>query len=408
MRETIFIHMGQPEGKASWCLRSRPIPDPTRRPTVEHGSLDEALAACGDRRIVLILPGAQVLLKQVDIPVRKTQRLYQAVPYALEEELAQDVDGLHFALGHRLADGQMPVAVIDRTVMNGYLDPFTQRELQPERVVCETLCLRRQSESEWTLLLTGQQAVVRTGDYRGFVCELSALEDFLAMMEKPEALRLRIYSDDSSGHGELLKRLAAGYDSYSPTELSHALEALYAGADDPANVDLLQDDYAVTTSYEQWWAPWRATAALALTFVLLATGVQAVEYVRLSMQQSALEAEAAQIFKATFPDATRLVNLRAQAQQRLQGMRQGSGGVGLFPLLEGTAQALGQTDGVNLEEVQLQGGKLSLSLESDNIQTLETLRANFAKVSQLKFNVESANAGSEGVSIRATVEPVGT
>ena len=49
-------------------------------------------------------PGADVLLAEPDVPVKAGARLQQLVPYALEEQLAENIDELHFALGKRSAD----------------------------------------------------------------------------------------------------------------------------------------------------------------------------------------------------------------------------------------------------------------------------------------------------------------
>ena len=41
------------------------------------------------------------------------QKLLRAVPYAMEEQLSDDIENLHFALGPDLYDGIYPVAVTD-------------------------------------------------------------------------------------------------------------------------------------------------------------------------------------------------------------------------------------------------------------------------------------------------------
>lgn len=58
-----------------------------------------------------------------------------------------------------------------------------------------------------------------------------------------------------------------------------------------------------------------------------------------------------------------------------------------------------------MQELQLREGALYLSLLGRDIQSLEALRGYFEKQTRWNFQVQSANAGAEGVQVRATLEP---
>ena len=45
--------------------------------------------------MVALVPSAHVLLTHAQVPARRASQLLAAVPYALEESLAGDVDDLH-------------------------------------------------------------------------------------------------------------------------------------------------------------------------------------------------------------------------------------------------------------------------------------------------------------------------
>ena len=42
-----------------------------------------------------------MLLMEPELPAKAGAKLAQMVPYALEEQLAEDIDDLHFAIGRR-------------------------------------------------------------------------------------------------------------------------------------------------------------------------------------------------------------------------------------------------------------------------------------------------------------------
>ncbi|HUD96048.1 MAG TPA: type II secretion system protein GspL, partial [Woeseiaceae bacterium] len=85
-----------------------------RRSPLVTGPLHEALVDVGDRKVVVLVPSAEVLTTSVEIPVKGGARLLAALPYALEELLADDIDKLHFAAGARRPSGRVPVSVVSK------------------------------------------------------------------------------------------------------------------------------------------------------------------------------------------------------------------------------------------------------------------------------------------------------
>src|SRR4051812_37375015 len=49
--------------------------------------------------ISVLIPAEDVLMMQVNLPKMSQARLQKAVPFALEEELAEEIAQLHFAFG---------------------------------------------------------------------------------------------------------------------------------------------------------------------------------------------------------------------------------------------------------------------------------------------------------------------
>ena len=67
----------------------------------------------------VLVPGTDVLLAEPELPAKAGAKLQQIVPYALEEQLAEDIDDLHFAIGKRAGDSSTtPVAVVALSLMD--------------------------------------------------------------------------------------------------------------------------------------------------------------------------------------------------------------------------------------------------------------------------------------------------
>ena len=64
-------------------------------------ALSQLPARAANRRVLMLVPALDVLIAPVDLPVRGKQKIQQALPFAMEEQLADNVEDLHFAAGGR-------------------------------------------------------------------------------------------------------------------------------------------------------------------------------------------------------------------------------------------------------------------------------------------------------------------
>src|SRR5690606_1476427 len=81
----------------------------------------EALAR-SDAGWRLVLPVEAVTACAVQLPTQKARWLRQALPFAVEELLAEDVEQMHLALGELLADGRHRVFAVRRAWLAAWLE----------------------------------------------------------------------------------------------------------------------------------------------------------------------------------------------------------------------------------------------------------------------------------------------
>ena len=95
MAETLVIRLrAAPEAPASWLIVDA---NGARSGPTRSGAVADAVPLAAGRRVLLLVPGSEVTLAEPELPLRGGARVAQAVPFALEEHLASDVDALHFA-----------------------------------------------------------------------------------------------------------------------------------------------------------------------------------------------------------------------------------------------------------------------------------------------------------------------
>jgi general secretion pathway protein L len=367
---------------------------------VREAPLREVLSLGAGRRVVVFVPGADVRLTRVKVPARQPAKVLQAAPFVLEDQFADDVETLHFALGTRQPDGAFPIAALSRNQMHEWLAPFRAAAVRVSAVVPETLALPWQ-EGILTVLAEADQATCRTSASTGFSCAPEDFELFLTMAEAGTAQSLRV----------LLPRGVA--DTYSrlqrPIELlpgfENALEALVRNWRPATSINLLQGIFSQRDDLERFWKPWKLAASLALVAFLLGVAGNAVQSLRLKHQAAAQTAANEAQFRRLFPRETRIVDLQAQLDQQLRALRSGNGGGGVFFLLQQAAAGLAASPGLTLKSAQFRDGALYLDLSGSDLQAAEKLRSYFSTHRSATLLVQDTNTGDGGAQIRVKLTP---
>lgn len=362
------------------------------------GTLAGAAEALVGQRVMLLMPGAEVLTTQVQVPARSRAKAAAAIPWAMEDRLVTEVDDLHFALGPVDTAGNWPVAVIARSVLDAYLTALRGAGLEPHSIVAEPLALPAPSEQAWTVLEEPDRVTVRSGTYSGFAAEPDLVAGIATALSTPAHIdRLLAPRAQAILWPEALQRTidAAG----EPRKLD---DALHAFDPDQAAIDLRQGPYSRAERIGRVARQWRAPAALAGALVLLAITGMALDYARLGDRQRQLRERMEQVFRETFPEVQRVVNPRAQMRTRLRSLREGGDPSGFLDLLARAGEPLTSADGITLQGLKWRQARLRLELQATDLQLLDNLRGRLSEAG-LKAELERAERQGDQVAGRIVV-----
>lgn len=390
MRETLLLRADSlAEDRWRWLVQ-----DATGavRGGVHAGALADAAAEATGLRVVVLLAGLECLLTRVQIPGKNRQRLLRAVPYALEEQVSDEVENLHFALGEQQPDGSWPVAVVSRRYMDALIGALAQNALEVQQLVPEQLAVPV-AENEISALVVDHLALVRNGEYSGFAADADNLGVLLAMQqeqENPQRLRLLVPAGMSPPET----------DSYAAETVVESWSGdplvMFARGLGARSINLLQGDYSPSGNWVQLWKPWRATAALLAAAVLVNLLSTGVHYYRLGEESKRLHAEIEQIFKTASPETRRVVNPRVQMQQQLDSLLHGdSGGNGFLALLGKTGPILHAAQGLEVAAITFRAGRLDLDLKIGDLQQLDQLKQSLVNAGGLDVDIQSATTGKD-------------
>ena len=370
------------------------------------GTLAEASAAVEGRRSTLVVPGNDVLLAEALVPGGSQARALQAIPFALEEQLADDVEKLHFALGSKDRDDNYPVAIIDRSTMDTISEQCQEAGLRPTSIVPETLALPMLEaidfdEVSWTALLDEDQAVIRLNGYKGFATDTSVasfmLEGAKGDLADDASPLLTIYTTDP----ETNLVVPGGVD----TELRDCESrlALYAeGLASEPNINLLQGSYNPKTQFDKTWKPWRWTAALAAVLVGTLFASKWFDYRALKAEESYIDGEIATAFESALP-GVRMQRPRRQIQDALSG--NGTGNVSNFTnQLAEIAASLSTQPQTKVRTIGFRNGSFDLDLNTDAVPTMDALKSELSKRGALELTLRSSNREKDTVRARVRIE----
>ncbi|MDH5622347.1 MAG: type II secretion system protein GspL, partial [Gammaproteobacteria bacterium] len=134
MKEYLVVRLAGEHEPVEWLVADG---DGTRRSRVVTGSLEQAAAAAGERAVIVLVPAEELLSTTAEIPVRSPAKIRAALPYALEENLAEDVERLHFAAGIRQENNRLPVVVVAHDKMSSWLGRLHDAGIQPAKLLAE-------------------------------------------------------------------------------------------------------------------------------------------------------------------------------------------------------------------------------------------------------------------------------
>ncbi len=369
--------------------------------TAEPATLAESAAG---HRIQAFAPGSRILLTSATVPTRNRQKLLQALPYALEDQLADDVDQLHCVPGEPGPSGEVAVAVVERQWLDTWMQRLGEAGLQPECVIPDVLCLPR--TDDWSVLVEADGCLVRTGHQRGLASEPGNLSVLLetalaeAGDERPEHLQvLQVAEADNP--------LPSAVDDVpvSTRSISSAAPLLAEGVSGAGAINLLTGSYSQDGGWRGLWRPWRIAGSLLLAWLLLHTGQMLLEQRSLRAELDVVEAEIKSLMQEVLPDVRDISQARSRVEQRLSRLHDSAhnDGSGLIDTLLVIAPAMQDNDGNRIEGMNWRRGNLELDISTTSLQQLDELKRALDSLSGIEVEVRSARGDNDRVQGRLQV-----
>jgi general secretion pathway protein L len=374
----------------------------------QRGSLSLAAAVASSATVVVLAPASQILLAEPELPPGSGAKLARAVPFALEEQLTEDVDELSFAVGRRRLTGT-PVAVVSRSVMQAWVTALESAGLDPQAIYPD-ISLMPENPGQTVLWFEGSRLAVRRPGAMPFAVELEPVKEALVVAgviadpldtsgeaRAGESALLYITREDWARTKEEFEALVEKFDSLKVQLLADGpLPWLSRNIGSPDVVNLLQGEFSRGTDYGARWRKWRTAAVLAAALLLVHVAAQALQLQHAKRDAAALDSQIAEVFASAMP-AEPLRDPRRQMQSRLDRIRQRGGGPQYFLRgLQVLSGAVAQTPKTSIDSLSYRELSMDMKVSAPNLVAISQLSQYVIKQG-LSADIQSSTPGANGV-----------
>jgi general secretion pathway protein L len=436
MAEILYIRLGsQAQEEVSWLVFSSVEQEIIASGVLTSAAqLTELTAKAQQRLVKVFVPGSDVLLKRVSMPTKSQRSIRAAVPYMLEDELAQDVDDLFFSYADIASDedeNNCFVAIVERVQMQMWLTWLADAKLKVKTLQPEVLAMPY-TKGQWSAIALHSSAsnesdsihqiVIRQGEWQG--CTL----DSEAWRFAAENIFSNPVQSQSSDDEQENNSISINAYSELPTfqSLSSNITvikceeelplALYAQHSQASAFNLLQGEFKVKEQRSIKLTAWLWAASIAVCALLLNVGYKSAQLWQLSSQQAQVEAQIIERYKKAFPATkrVRIGTIKSQLNKKIAQLGGESDSSGFLAMLSKVQPAFAKVPALKPESLKFDGKRQELRLQavSNDYQHFEQFKAalnsaNFAVKQGAQKNQGDQVTGSFSISNRQVSESKG-
>lgn len=346
---------------------------------IGEGQLDDltdVLAEAHAADIWLLVPASFAPVRRIEINRREARFVRRTIPFQLEDQLLQDVDSMHFAIG-RQEQGHADVIVVDAQWLASELQQLASNQLKPSVCLSEQSLLPSQPDclGYWD----GSRLFLRHQEQEApHVFDIATVELALSRLRQtqPELAELECLVEPGIDVAWLRDQAArVGLDLHCRQS---GLFELAASLDGKRAPNLLQGKFAPRIDWEHQWRRWRAVAAALAAAMVLQTATASVELYQQRRLDRTLRAEIEGIYRELYPRGN-LVDPVSQLRTQLDRLQAKSASAGFMQRFFPLGEMLAEQSSLELHSLRFDGrdGEIRLDLSLPSHQEVESLRRKF-------------------------------
>ena len=375
---TLFLFSKHLDNEGCFCLRIDD--DGALSAPPEQRSFAEIITLQNNAQTIVIETGANASFLELELPWLTERKARAAIPYALEDKLAQAVDKLHFAFDKaRYQNNRYLVTVISKYRMLYITELLTDNNVEFTAITLDWFALAPQE-----LCISEASLLINTDEFKGVLSgELAA-----TYLKKHSEQQPLLFQDSKLMHdSSLVKSEETSYACISQRILKSKLMNLCQGSMQHGNKSA-----RIKKGYQ-------LAGALCCLWLLSIVVINAINLHWINKRSAAVDEQIAVIYREFFPGAKQIISPKFRVSQLLQNNNAGDQTRFWF-LLNQFSKAL-NNDKFTLEQLHYQNKTLSVTLISTDFANLEYLENELKK---LQLTVKQTQASTREQQVVATLE----
>ncbi len=348
--------------------------------------------------LVAIIPSDEVLLLGCEVPGRTAGTVKKALPYALEEFVAGDIEDVHIA-HEKIRPGQsVKCALINKQRLRQWQDCFTRADISPGIMVSEGQLLTADAKT-CTLVFGELEVMIATSEETASV----ARSEILALISNMELEKVVCV-------GGKLTDIEVSQLSASlvvENDQRDGFEYLVSSFDGPSVINLLQGEYKVTASANGPTGAMVGIVGLLGIWLVVAMFSFGVEGFWAKMKADELSVDATSLYKEYFPRDSAPVSqgqLARRFKAKLGGQRAlDENSQGFIDLLSRVSGGITGADKIQSLRFNQQRMELTFEILLSGFNELDPLKER-ASTQGVSLNMTNADDDGKGVRARLSAE----
>jgi len=412
MTEYAVIRLAAEDQAVQWILADS---DGTRLSNTSSGSLEQVATEIGDRSVIVLVPSVELLSTTVHIPARSSSKIKAALPFALEENLAEDVENLHFAVGDRRENSRLPVAVVAKDTLDGWLNRLSVAGIEPAILSPDSHGLAR-IPGTLSVLLDDDTVMFNDGGDTDFAMQNVKPSDVLVFAGALGETQ----NEDEENSGHLIVFCTSEQEqnlSHDWIALRHEMHSvdinilpdgvlpkLAVTVAAGHGVNLLQGAYGKKTEYASLFRPWKAAAIMVLALGMIAMAMKGLGYYQLQQDESALRAQFNAEYHLIRPGDTREIVDPVATVISLRRSVGGSAAPQVFlPGLRELGAAIAANSAAEIETISYRAGVIDLRLTAPDVATLDNIQKAVSSSGRFSASIQSTDQVADKINGRIQI-----
>ena len=343
--------------------------------------------------VVVGLPSDDVRSTLLKVSPEERKHLSKSLPYMMEEQVAEDVEELHF-VASALGEEQFLVAFTRQDKMADWVEQLSFND-SLKVFGPEALCLPLEGD-ECCAVVDGDEVVLRWSDAHGARVDLSLLSTVLdSLTQIPSSLV--IYGTDRE---QVVSQLT--YDQAALVDWRQGgWGALLLLTKSAPQVNLRQGSFAPPLPLVKWWGVWKAVAIAASVALSLQFVSDVSQFQTLKQQNLELRSAIQDSYRKANPRGA-VVDAEKQLDRQIAEFAGEESVTAFTPKLVDVVTAT-MTESGRVTSINYTSGQLRLNLTAQDFASVEQIRQALERAG-VKATLETSSARGDEVRARLRIE----